>query len=443
MIDFRQIGKDKIDDAKKLLEIKKSLGVASSGDIDRLFVISGADGEFVYDVWGKKYIDCTSQGWVSAIGHSHPRIKEAVKKSIDNNLIHVRPSYYTIPKLELAQKLVDIAPDNITKVNFCLHGSLAVEGAIKLVLLKNPDKPIAVLDTGFCGRSIATGSLSWDYLEKEEFYRLKNEVVRIPSAYCYRCKFGKSRGNCSFECVEYADKIFREKKPGMFIYEPIQGNGGQIVFPYAYHKLMRDVCTKHGIAMVVDEMQTAFGKLPEMFASYLYDIKPDIITVGKALGGGLPLAATLYSDEFDFRGGDHTFTFASFPLSMVSALETLKVLEDENICEQASEKGEIFLSSLLALQKKYPIIGDIRQEGMLIGVELVKDVETKEPMPDEVQKLIDFGIHNGVLFGCDKHAGLGSTLKIKPPSIISYENIANVLCVLEYGLSIIAKNLGV
>jgi len=436
MIDFHQIGKNKSEDIESLREPKKRLGVASSGDVDRFFVINRAEKEMLYDMWDNSYVDCCSQGWVATIGHSHPRVVEVVKKAMDEGLVHIRPSYYTIPKLELAQRLTDIAPDNLNKVNFCLHGSLAVEGAIKLVLIRKPNNPIAVLDTGFCGRSLATGSLSWDYIEKLEFYQLRNEVIRVPSPYCYRCKFGKSRDTCNFECVDYADKVFSEKKPSMFIYEPIQGNGGQITFPYQYHKLMREVCTRHNVTMIADEMQTAFGKLPELFASYLYDIKPDIVTVGKALGGGFPLAATLYGDEFDFRGGDQTFTFASFPLSMVAALETLDILHDEKICEQARDKGVVFREELLKLQEKYPIIGDIRQEGLLIGIELVKDPVTKEPYPNKVQEIIDYGIETGgVVFGCDKHAGHGCVLKIKPPSVISYDSIAKVLDVFEKGLN--------
>lgn len=435
MINFHQIGKNKQEDFNNLTEPKKRLGVASSGDLDRFFLIGKGDGEFLYDVWDKKYIDCTSQGWVSTIGHSNRRVIDAVMNVMDNGLVHVRPSYYTIPKLELAYKLTELAPDNLNKVNFCLHGSLAVEGAIKLVLIKRPNDPIAVLDTGFCGRSIFTGSLSWDSVEKPEFYQVRNEVVKVPSAYCYRCKFGKTCGSCSFECIEETDKVFSEKKPSMFIYEPVQGNGGQIAFPHEYHKLLRETCTRHGVTMIADEMQTAFGKLPELFASYLYDIKPDIITVGKALGGGFPLAATLYGDEFDFRGGDQTFTFASFPLSMVAALETLKIIEEERICEQARDKGEVFKKELLKLQDRHEIIGDIRQEGLLIGIELVKDRTTKEPYPDKVQEIIDYGINTGgVLFGCDKHAGLGCVLKVKPPSVIGYNSIARVIEVLDEGL---------
>lgn len=436
MTDFHQIGKNKSEDMRFLQEPKKRLGVASAGDLDRFFVIKRAEKEMLYDMWGKSYIDCCSQGWVATIGHSHPRITKVVKKAMDEGLIHIRPSYYTIPKFELAQKLIDISPDNLIKVNFCLHGSLAVEGAIKLVLIKNPKSPIAVLDTGFCGRSLVTGSLSWDYAEKPEFYQMCNEVVRVPSAYCYRCKFGKNKETCSFECVENTEKVFSEKKPSMFVYEPIQGNGGQITFPYQYHKLMREVCTRHGVIMIADEMQTAFGKLPELFASYLYDVKPDIITVGKALGGGFPLAATLYGDEFDFRGGDQTFTFASFPLSMVAALETLDILNDEKICKQAEDKGRVFREELLKLQEKYPVIGDIRQEGLLIGIELVKDPITKEPYPEKVQEVIDYGIQTGgVIFGCDKHAGHGCVLKIKPPSIISYDSIVKVIDVLDLALT--------
>lgn len=418
-----------------LEDYKSKLGVASSGDIDRFFVVEKAVGDLIYDLNNNSYIDCTSQGWTSSIGHSHPRIIKSVSDFVHNQLIHIRPSYYTVPKLELANILVNKAPVNITKVNFCLHGSLAVEGAVKLGLLRFPYKPIAVLDTGFCGRSIFTGSLSWDYEDKREFYQMSNNVVRIPSAYCYRCKFGKKRSSCNFECAEYTNDIFSKNKPGIFIYEPIQGNGGQITFPHQYHKLLRKICTDHNVVMIADEIQTAFGKLKTLFASDFYDINPDIITVGKALGGGYPLAATLYGDDFDFRSGDHTFTFASFPPSMIASIEAINIIKDESICNQAYVKGLLFKELLLTLQEGNIFIGDIRQEGLLIGIEIVKDRSTKEPYPEKVQSIIDFGLKNGVLFGCDKHGGMGTVLKIKPPSVITYDNIYKVVDILEKALN--------
>ena len=295
-------------------------------DVDRFFLIDKAKGDLIFDKWGKEYVDCTSQGWVASIGHSHSRIKSAVISAIEKDLICIRPSYYTIPKLQLAEKITTIAPSNLTKINFCLHGSIAVEGAIKLALKKSRNAPFVVLDTGFCGRSIVTGALSWDYYLKPEFSKFKNEVIRVPSPYCYRCPFNKKYGSCSFECVEVADSVFKKHKPVAFIYEAIQGNGGQINFPPEYHKLMRDICSINSVLMISDEIQTNFGKLDKIFASNYYGIKPDIVLIGKALGGGFPLAATLYGEGLDFEGGDQTFTHASFPLSMVAALETISVI---------------------------------------------------------------------------------------------------------------------
>ncbi|MFC1999180.1 aspartate aminotransferase family protein [Chloroflexota bacterium] len=432
-----RIGKSKHDDYHTLMQYKQALGVASAMDIDRFFVIASAEGDTITDIWGRQYVDCTSQGWVASIGHSHPRVIAAVKELMEDGLIHVRPSYYTLPRLELAYRLTQIAPEGLSKVNFCLHGSVAVEGALKLVLIKNHQSPIAILDTGYSGRSIATMSLSWDAGEKPEFARLANRVVTVPSAYCYRCKFGKCEGQCNFECVEMTEAILRREKPSALIYEPVQGNGGQITFPYAYHRLLQGVCRSTGVTFIADEMQTAFGKLRGVFASDLYGVTPDILAFGKAIGGGFPLAGTLYGDDFDFRPGDQTFTAAGFPLSMAAALEVLSILEDERICEQADTKGEFFKALLLGLQERYAIIGDVRAEGLLIGVELVKDRQTKEPACDEVQQLIDFGIEHGVLFGCDKHGGLGNTLKIKPPAVITLDHVSDVVDVLERGLKTI------
>jgi len=428
-----RIGRSRQEDYYALAQHKRALGVASAMDVDRFFVIAHAKGDTITDIWGKQYVDCTSQGWVAAIGHSHPRVIQAVCEQMGEGLVHVRPSYYTLPRLELAYRLTQMAPGELSKVNFCLHGSVAVEGALKLVMLKDPRASFAVLDTGYAGRSLATMSLSWDAGMKPEFGGLLRKVV-VPSAYCYRCPFGKSEGNCNFECVEMTEAILRRERPSALIYEPIQGNGGQITFPYAYHQLLQEACRRAGVVFIADEMQTAFGKLRGVFASDVYGVTPDILVFGKAIGGGYPLAGTLYGDGFDFRAGDQTFTFAGFPLSMRAALEVLSILEDERICEQANAKGEVFKARLLEMQEKHPIIGDVRAEGLLIGVELVKDRQTKEPACDEVQQLIDFGIEHGVLFGCDKHGGLGNVLKIKPPAVITMEHINYVLDVLDQGL---------
>ncbi len=425
MTNFHQIGKDEITRARKLLgEDFPQIG-------SHYLILSSANGDSVYDIYGKRYIDCTSQNWVAAIGHNHPKVISSVKKCIDDGLVHAITRVDTIPKLKLANRIIDLSPGNMTSVSFCLGGSLAVEGAMKLCLHNRTDSRFAVLEGSYHGRTLATIMLSFLRKLKPEFNSIfKDGPIELPRAYCYRCKYDKKYPNCSFECIIDTDKILSSTRPIGLVYEPIQGDGGQLSFPPEYHVKLAGLCKKYDIPLIVDEIQTGFGKLKTIFASDMYNIKPDIIAFGKAAGGGLPFFGTVSGDKFKWQERDHTFTFSHFPLGIVAALTTLDIIEDEKVCEQADEKGRWLIKELRLLQSTHKDIGDVRGEGMLIGVELVKN--GKEANKEGCSKLIDYGIDNGVLFGCDFYQG--NVLKIKPPSIIGYDSMSKVLDVIDSGL---------
>ncbi|UCB46392.1 MAG: aspartate aminotransferase family protein [Spirochaetota bacterium] len=398
-------------------------------------IIDSGKGAVVTDIKGKEYIDCTSQAWTFNIGVAHPRVKEAAKEQIDK-ITHVRTSFETVPKLLLLKKLGEIAPKNLKKISFCLHGSLANESAMKLAITNNPEgmKFLTPFEN-YSGRTLATIAASWSYHPISKLFAPYMEhVVRIPNAYCYRCPFDAEYPECGILCAEYVKTMIeRGLEPVIaIIMEPMQASGGMIEYPEEYLKRIRKICDEFGILLIFDEIQTAFGRLGVMFASELYDVYPDILVFGKAIAGGFPLAGVMQRNDLKPpQPATDSFTFAHFPVSFAAACATLDVIKEENLLEKAVKMGKYFTSRLKELQKKYEIIGDIRGPGLMIGIELVKDKKTKEIANDITHNIVKEAVKHGVIFGESKFKGLGNVLKIKPPLVISESQADRVLEVFE------------
>jgi 4-aminobutyrate aminotransferase-like enzyme len=220
-------------------------------------------------------------------------------------------------------------------------------------------------------------------------------------------------------------------EPLALFMEPVQGSGGMIDFPKRYYQAMRALCDEYDMLLIYDEMQTGFGRVGRMFAAELYETVPDILVFGKAIGGGFPLAGTISREGLKFEPGDHSFTFAHFPVSMVAGLATLQVLEEEGLLERGRRLNEFFTSRLLELKDKYELIGDVRGPGLMIGIELVRSKRTKEPAREESYQFEKEGLKRGVLFGTSKYAGMGNVVKIKPPLVLTDAQAERVMEVFE------------
>ena len=413
---------------------KKAL-LSGWGEMTDLTVVSGKGASFC-DIEGKEYIDCTSQAWSLITGFNHPRIVKVVREQLEK-FTHTRSTFYTLPQLLLAKKLSEIAPgegeNKLKRVSFSLHGSVATEGALKLALNRKPGKFMALYD-GFHGRTLASMSVSWPH-PNTSYSSYMGQVVRVPRAYCYRCSFALEYPSCNLQCASFTEEAITKAPDApisAFIMEPVQGNGGQVMFPPAYHKRIREICTKHDILLIYDEIQTSFARMPTMFACQMYDVVPDIVTYGKSVGGGFPLAGTLSSEKLPkFTAGDHGFTFGHFSLSLVAALENIKIIEDEKLLERSKDLGEHILAELERMKEKYELIGDVRGSGLMIGVELVKDRLTKEPAIEETARFVAEGLEQGILFGSSKYRGMGNVVKIKPPAVITDSQTEKALEVFE------------
>ncbi len=409
------------------------------GDNSKL-TLTKARGSLVWDAEGREYIDCTAQAWSNNLGANDPRVVEAAIAQL-REVTHVRPNFNTVALLELTAKLVEVSPDGLNRVGYCLHGSLATEMAIKLAFRNRPDaRNLLVLQDGYHGRSLATLAASWPH-PGNRFGPLQPRFTRVPHPYPYRPRLGLHPEAEVELCLGLLrDTIEKgvDGPVGALLMEPIQGNGGHIEFPASYYEGVRDICDHFEIVLIWDEVQTGFGRTGEMFAAGLYDGRPDIIAFGKGVGGGFPLAGILADEGLEgFGAGDDALTFGQFPVAMAAALATVTAIQDDGLCERARRHGEHATRRLLEMQTRHPIIGDVRCPGLMVAVELVRDRATKEPAMHEAQEVYRLGLERGVLFGESRYAGLGNLIKIKPPLDIPREQLDRSLDVLDEVLGII------
>jgi len=418
----------------ELGEGRKYLMSGSVGGELPLLLISGK-GSKVKDAQGKEYIDCTSQAWTYNVGFSHPKVTAAAIAQI-KQLSHTRTSFETIPKLRLLKKLGELAPGNLKKISFCLHGSVANEGALKIAMINRPEgMKFLVPYDNYSGRTLTTIAATWPHAPISRLFSpFMHNFIRFPNPYCYRCYFKQTYPECNLLCAEWIEHIIEKGSDPLYalMMEPMQASGCMIPPPPGYLQRVKEICRKHGILLIFDEIQTAFGRLGEMFACQLYDTLPDILTYGKAIAGGFPLAGVLMREDLKpYQPATHSFTFAHFPVSLAAASATLDILIEENLPQRAKQTGEYITEQLLKLKDKYEIIGDVRGPGLMIGIELVKDKDTKEPACKEASQFLKEGIKRGVIFGQSKFLGLGNVVKIKPPLVLSRAEADKMLEVFE------------
>ena len=400
-------------------------------------VITKTSGALVWDSKGNSYIDCTAMAWSNNIGGSNPEVVEAAFAQA-RELSHLRSNFDSVPLLLLAKAMTDAAPGDLKRIGFTLHGSLAVEMAMKLALQNRPQHtgPFLTLTDAYHGRSLASMGLGWPHTN-HAFDRTFPAVLRVPQPYAYRS--GRSEDDEVDYCIaELRDAIARRATglPPAFFMEPVQGNGAQLDFPVRYYREVREVCDEHGILLVFDEVQTGFGRTGSMWAAEHYGVTPDLLVFGKGVGGGFPLAGVLSSSALaGFQPGDDALTFGEFPPSLAAGLAALGVLRRDNLLQACTEMGQYATGALRAMQQRHPLIGDIRGPGLLIGIELVRDQRTKEPAAAEALEVYRRAVDLGVIFGTTKYAGRGNVLKIKPPFTITRAQMDRVLAVLDQVLT--------
>jgi len=395
-------------------------------------------GVWLEDIDGNRYIDCTSQSWAMYLGFANEEFNRTVYEHTQS-ISHVHQGFDTPSRFALARKLAELAPEKINRVSFTVGGALAVEGALKIAVKnrENAQEFICLMDAyhgtslGVLGSNWASTRAAGKYIGGARFNRLIRQFVRVPNPYCYRCPLGLEPGTCGMMCLKILRLTIERGVNGPaagVLMEPLQASGGQIIFPKEYHQGVRALCDEFGIPLIWDEIQT-YCRIGTWFATGYYGVEPDIICLGKGLGGGYPIAATMISDDLEGFAADteELHTFANNTVSQVAALKLIEMLEN-GILDNCNRMGDYLGEGLRALQKEHPRIGDVRQAGLHIGVEFVKDPDSREADGELLTAVRSYGMEHGVLFGVG--GMLKNVLKVKPPFIISQQEADTVLGVI-------------
>ncbi|MBI2438905.1 MAG: aspartate aminotransferase family protein [Lentisphaerae bacterium] len=390
-------------------------------------VITHGKGVRIYGTDGKDYIDCTSQSWAMYLGFANQDINRVVAEQMAK-MSHVHQGFDTLPRFYLARKLAQIAGNGLNRVSFTVGGAPALEAAMKIAYKNTqPSRDFICLYDSYHGTTLGTMGASWistrasgKLIGGSRFLGLTRPFIRAPNPYCYRCPLGLKRENCSLACAQMLRLTLERGVAGNaagVILEPIQASGGQIICPREYLQAVRKICAEFNVPLIYDEIQT-YGRIGEFFAGHYFGVHPDIIVLGKGLGAGLPLAAVIIADKLKGFEPDaeELHTFANNSAAQVAAAKQIELLEN-GVLENTRRMGAYLQTALKEIQKDFPEIGDIRQAGLHIGVELVRNPETREPAEAQSIAVHQTAIGHGLLLGM---AGpRKQVLKIKPSLIVN------------------------
>ncbi len=387
--------------------------------------LSRARGATVEDMDGNVYIDFFGGAGVMNVGHSNPLVLDSVSEQL-SRLTHSLdiPSE---PRKALAETLLSLLPDPLQRIFFGgPTGSDAVEAAMKLAKYNTRRQPMISFEGAYHGMSSGALSLSSGLSFKEDFLPLIPEVHFVPYAYCYRCPFGKESGSCKMDCANYIEHVLEDPhsgvgKPAALIVEAIQGEGGSIVPPESFLTEIREICDKHQIIMIVDEIQAGLCRTGKMFAFEHSGIEPDIITLSKGLGGlGFPISCIAYKEELDkWPPGKHIGTFRGNVIAYAAGAAALRFMGENNLADHSSILGEKMLSWLKDTEKDSSIVGEARGRGLMLGIELVMDKASKEPAPDLAQKVRTICHQRGLLVEIGGH--YSNVVRFLPPLVLTEE----------------------
>ena len=402
-------------------------------------IIERAEGCYVYDAAGRKILDFTSGQMCATVGHNHPRVVAAIRRSCETAL-HLFSGMIPRSVVELAQALARILPAPLSRSLFLSTGSESNEAAIKMAKLYTGSFEIVGLGGSWHGVTASAGSVSFASDRKGYGPALPGTFV-LPEPNAYRCPVKHCRDACDRTCMKVGLELYDMQSSGSraaIIAEPIISAGGVIVPPDGYFAALQQEADKRGMLLVFDEAQTAFGRLGQWFAATLFGVTPDIMTVSKTLGGGIPLAAVITSDEIERKCHERGFAFytshVSDPLPASVGLAVLQTVEQENLLARAREMGDYLVAGLRGLARRHEEIGDIRGIGLLRGVELVKDRETREPHHELGALTTARCLELGLSMNIRRRPERGSVWRIAPPLTVKREDIDVAMTIFDQAL---------
>ncbi len=402
---------------------------------DYPFVMDHGKGAEVWDVDGNRFLDFAAGIAVCSTGHSHPQVVQAIKDPADK-FLHISSDYWHEGQTRLAERINELNPMGEPVMSFFAQsGTETVEGALKLARYVTGRSRFIGFLHGFHGRTM--GSLAFTsskYTQQKGFFPTMPGVTHVPYPNAYRPLFaGADQGRA---VLDYIEELFHANVPpsevAAILIEPFQGEGGYLIPPDGFLQGLRDLCDRHGILLIFDEVQSGIGRTGKMFASQHSGVKPDIMTLAKGLGSGLPIGLVVAKKRLmeQWARGAHGNTYGGNPLCCASALATLDLVETQFMAN-AAKVGGYFMGRLRELQGRHAEIGEVRGKGLFIGLELVKDRATKEPAKQLCDDVITRAYHNGlILLSCGT-----STVRFMPPLMISEAHVDEALVILEASLN--------
>jgi 2,2-dialkylglycine decarboxylase (pyruvate) len=411
------------------------------GGIEDRPILAKSKGRTVTDIEGKEYLDFQSGQMGAALGHQHPRIVDCIKKTIETKL-QSSNVMLNVPRLKLHERLGKLLPASLQRSLFLVSGSDSVEGAIDLARKATGGLDVLGLHAGLHGStSLQTRSLSFNW-DRNKHSIVAPATSAILAPYCYRCPLGMKYPQCDIQCLktsmDLADANFTAK-PAAVIAEPILSAGGVIVPPKGFFKRLLEACKARGMLLIMDESQTCLGKTGKLFG-YQHEegVTPDIITISKHFGGGLPISAVCTSTQIAqtaVRNGYFaTRSHATDPLLCAAGEESINIVVDEKLPDRAAEIERKIKGAFEEWSKEFELIGDIRGRGVLLGIELVTDREKKTPANDEQQRLYNYALDKGLIYQSRGTRGLLNVIRLVPPMTTTDSELETALSILHDGL---------
>jgi 4-aminobutyrate aminotransferase-like enzyme len=397
-------------------------------------VLHQGKGSRISDLDGKTYLDFFGGILTVSLGHANERVNAAAIAQLQR-LSHVSSLYPTVPVVELAEKLVSVAPGKLKKAFFTASGTEADEMAVMLAQVSTGNQELIALRHGYSGRSLLALSL----VGHSGYRAVPTQVAAIKHAaspYCYRCPFRLEPKSCGTACARDLEELIRTTTTGRIagmLAEPIQGVGGFITPPKDYFAIAADIIRKYGGVMIIDEVQTGFGRTGKMWGAQQYGVEPDIMTMAKGIANGLPLAAVLATPAIaDSFKSSTISTFGGNPVSCAAAGAVLDEIREQDLVQNAARRGEELREGLFRLQRKHPkTIGDVRGMGLMLALELVVDetIKDRTPNPRATLQLFEETKKRGLLIG--KGGLYGNTVRIAPPLNITAAEIEEGVRIFE------------
>ena len=404
------------------------------------FTVARAEGAWVETTDGRRILDFTSGQICSTLGHNHPRIAAAIRESLDT-VSHLNSWMLSEPVLELAARLAGLVPAPLDRVMLLNTGSEANEVALKLAKMHTGRWEIVGLTRSFHGLLSGIASVNFS-MAHAGFGPLLPGSFALPAPYAYRCPVRHCDGACDCTCLETGFELVDQQSVGSLcavVAEPVLSAGGIIVPPDGYFRRMRELCDARGMLLVMDEAQTGFGRLGTMFGFEHDGVVPDLLAVSKTLGGGVPLAATLTSEAIEDdcvgKGFLHVTSHVSDPLPAAAGLAVLDVIAEDGLVARAEERGAYLLARLRELQERHEPIGDVRGRGLLVGLELVTDRDTREPADALGAAVTAECLRRGLSMNIVRAGSSANCFRMAPPLSITEEEIDTAMEILDESLA--------